>query len=519
MSKGPYLAALDAGSGVGRCFIFDSEGHEVSSASKEWIRAWLATDWDAKGAWQALCNVIREAMKKANVSSDQIVGVSSTSLREQYILLDKKGEELRFPPDIEMFVEGGTIATQHGEKVYSVSGHWPIQGVMAPSWLSYLKKMKPNLFHKIETILNINDWMLFKLSDKRASEPAGACETCLFDVTKLRWSSEIINELEYPEHIFPAILKSGQILGEITPKAADETGLKRGTPVVIGGPDTQCGLIGSATVREGDTTAVAGTSTPVQMVLSKPIFDEKWRTWTCCHSVPSRWNLESNTGVTGWIYRWLRDEFMEAEASIARAVGVDVYEIINREVEHAPIGANGLFASLGSMIMNARASPVPIGGFFGIMPITERKVGKREMARAIIENTCYAVRGNCEQIEEISKIKIKELRFCGGAAKSTIWAKIQSEVLGVPVLVPKVKEATPLGAAICAGVGVGIYKSIEEAVDKVVRWETKIEPDSDNHEKYDTLYERWLGIYRKFGELVETADIMELTNSFLKRES
>ena len=141
------------------------------------------------------------------------------------------------------------------------------------------------------------------------------------------------------------------------------------------------------------------------------------------------------------------------------------------------------------------------------------------MARAIIENTCYAVRGNCEQIEEISKTELKEVRFCGGAAKSRVWAKIQSDVLGIPVLVPKVKESTPLGAAICAGVGAGVYKSVEEAVDKVVRWETKIDPDLDNHEKYNALYERWLGVYRKFGELVETEDIMELMNSFLKRES
>jgi len=519
LDKGPYLAALDVGSGIGRCFIFDSKGQEVSSASKEWTRAWIGTNWDAKVAWQALCAVTREAIRRAKVSSDEIAGISSTSLREQYILLDKEGEELRFPPEVDLFVEGGSVAAQYGERIYLASGHWPIQGLMAPSWLSYLKKMKPDIFHRIETILNINDWVLFKLSSERASEPAGACETCLFDVTKLKWSTEIISELGYPEHIFPKIFKNGQILGEVTQEAADETGLKGGTPVIVGGPDAQCGLIGSAAVREGDTAAVAGTTTPIQMVLSKPIFDEGWRTWTCCHAVPGKWILESNAGTTGWIYRWLRDEFMETEASVSKAIGVDVYELMDREVECAPIGANKLFASLGSMIMNTRANPVPIGGFFGIIPITGRKTGKREMARAIIENTCYAVRGNCEQIKEISKMKIKELRFCGGSAKSRIWAKIQSEILGIPVLVPKVKEATPLGAAICAGVGAGIYKSIEEAVDKVVRLETKIEPDPDNHEKYNVFYERWLGIYRKFGELVETDDIMELTNSFMKHES
>jgi len=516
LKGGPYLATFDVGSGVGRCHIFDLEGHEVSHASKEWYRTWLATDWDAEAAWQALSTVMREAIRKINVPSDEIAGISSTSLRQQIILLDKQDEQIRFPPAIELFVEDKMIISQYGERMYLSSGHWPMQGIMAPHWLSYLKNNKPDIFKKIGTILSVNDWVLYKLSGEKAAEPASACETCLFDITKLQWSTEIINELGYPEYIFPKIVKNGQVIGEVTAKAAEHTGLKAGTPVVVGGPDTQCGLIGSAAIEEGDTTAVAGTTTPIMMVRSSPIFDKKWRTWSGCHAIPGKWVLESNAGITGWIFRWLRDEFMQTEASLANSMGVDVYDLMCREAEKTSVGSNGLFASLGPTIMNTRSSSVPMGGFFGIMKMAERKTGKREFARAIIENTCYAVRGNCEQIEEISKTKIKELRFCGGLAKSPVWAKIQSEVLGVPVLVPQVKEASALGAAICAGVGTCLYRNVEEAVDKTVHLE-RIEPDAGNHEKYDALYERWLRIYRKFDELVEADDATELLNSFLKR--
>ena len=515
MSNGSYLATLDIGSSVGRCHIFDVNGHEISSAEQEWTRAWLSTNWNAKIAWQALSIVAKEALKKAKISSDEIAGIASTSLREQVVFLDKGGEELSFPPDVELMLIGGQIASEFGERIYLSSGHWPMQGFMAPSWLSYLKKLKPDTFKKIETVLSLNDWALFKLSNEKASEPAGACETCLFDITRIEWNTEIIDALGYPEHIFPKILKNGQILGEVTPKAAAETGLKAGTPVVVGGPDTQCGLIGTGAVNEGETAAVAGTTTPIQMVLSRPIFDGKSRTWTCCHAVPGKWVLESNAGLTGWIFRWFRDVFMDAEATLAKMTGIDIYDVMSREVEKASIGANKLFASMGPQIFDTRSSTVPMGGLFGIAP-TSKKTGKSEFARAIIENTCYAVRGNCEQIEEITKIKIGELRFCGGASKSMVWAKIQSDVLGIPLLMPRVKEATALGAAICAGVGSGVYKSVGEATEKAVRLETRIEPDPQNHEIYNELYDRWLRIYRKFNEMVETEDAIDLTNAFLK---
>jgi autoinducer 2 (AI-2) kinase len=513
MNRGPYLAALDIGSGVGRCFIFDAEGCEVASACREWTRAWLGTNWNAKIAWQALSTVTKEAIRKADISNEDIRGISSTSLREQVVFLDKDGEELPFPPDLELILIGESIASECGEKIYLASGHWPMAGFMAPSWLTYLKKFKQDIYQKIETVFNLNDWALFKLCGERASEPAGACETALFDITRLEWATELINQLGYVEHIFPKILENGQVLGEVTPEVAAETGLKSGTPVVVGGPDTQCGLIGTGAINEGETTAVGGTTTPIQMVLDKPVFDEKWRTWTCCHAVPGKWVLESNAGLTGWIFRWLRDEFMEAEASVAKTMGVDVYELMNREVEQAPLGANKLFASIGTQIFNTRHSSVPTGGFFGITPMT-KKTGKREFARAIIENICYSVRGNCEQIEEISKIKLNELRFCGGASKSAVWTKIQADVLGIPIVVPKVKEATALGAAICAGVGSGVYKDVKEAVEKTVCIESRIEPNMENHDRYNELYDRWLRIYRKFNEMVEMEDAIDLTSKF-----
>ncbi len=143
----------------------------------------------------------------------------------------------------------------------------------------------------------------------------------------------------------------------------------------------------------------------------------------------------------------------------------------------------------------------PRGAFFGINGSRPDLTGRKEFARAIIENTCYAVLGNCMQLETISKLNLKEIRICGGAAKSKIWTQIQADVLGIPVKVPKVKEATSLGVAVCAGVGTGIYSNITDAVKSLVQWEKAIQPDSNAHQQYSTLYEKWLKLHDTLFEL------------------
>jgi len=509
-----YLMALDAGSGGGKCFICDTEGHEVATSFKEWVRA----NWNPQLGWDILCTVTKDAMGKAEISADEIVGVSSTSMREEIVLLTKDGKELPSAATPEIMAVGMEMERKFGEEMYLVSGHWPIPVAMAPPKLVWLKRNRPQDFANVRTVLSINDWILYKLTGERASEPTGACETCLFDITKGEWSKKLLDDLDLPQDIFPKIRMNGKVLGEVTEEASKQTGLKKGTPVAMGGADTQCGLIGTAAVVEGVTTAVAGTTTPVQMVLSKPIFDPKWRMWTNCHAVPGQWILESNAGLTGWAYRWFKENLADVEEAASKVTGIDAYELMNREAESAPVGSGGIIASMGPMIMNTRYMRISPGALIGFMPYGTKITGKKEIVRAIIENTCYAVRGNCEQIEEISEIKIKELRFCGGSARSRLWAKIQADVLGIPVWVPEIKDATPFGAALCAGVGAGVYSDIKEATEATVRWETKAEPDKGNHNRYNELYKKWLRISDKLKDLIEMQDLLELMQSFFKKK-
>lgn len=491
--------ALDAGSGGGRCFICDTEGKKIVSAYQEWNR----DTWNPAIGWQIFSEVIRDALAQGKISPENIVGISSTSMREEIVLLNEKGRGIKFELDTSSISHGQNFAEQYGEQIYLKSGHWPTPGFMAVTKLVWLRDHKPEVLKKTRFLQMINDWILYKLTDNPTTESSGACETCLFDISTNDWAWELIDELQLPSNIFPPVHENGEVIGGVTSEVAKRTGLKKGTPVIVGGADTQCGLIGTASVQPQQTTAVAGTTTPVQMTLSEPVFDPLWRTWTNCHAVPGQWILESNAGSTGWIYRWFRDNFARLEMLMAHDIGMTAYELINQVVEHSPRGAGGLYAFLGSGIMNVRhMSTTGTRGPSALLGVRARPgpsaAGKKELARAIIENTCYAVRGNCEQIEEISHKKIKELRFCGGSARSKIWTQIQADVLGIPVMVPKEKDATSVGAAILASVGAEIFDRIDQAAKAMVHWETRVNPQ--NHSEYDILYKEWRTHYDKLSK-------------------
>ena len=129
--------------------------------------------------------------------------------------------------------------------------------------------------------------------------------------------------------------------------------------------------------------------------------------------------------------------------------------------------------------------------------------GRKEIGRAILENVCYGVRANIENLERGSGIKISELRLCGGESRSRLWTQIQADVLGKPVWIPKISEATSFGAITCAGVGAGYYSSIVDAAKELVECKRVVQPDPKTHEAYDILFGKWKQIYGKLSELVK----------------
>lgn len=509
MKSPHYLLALDAGTGAGRCFIVDTEGRQFFSAYREWQYAipqdapTRGLEFDAESFWQILAKVIRDVIASSGIAPSQIAAVSTTSMREGFVLLDEAGKEIFAAPNRDQrgWEEAREIEREYGWVIHHTSGHWPA-AIFAPARLLWLRRHRPEIYARTSHLLMLNDWVTYRLCRVLGSEPTNAAETALYDIVKLRWAEELLEHLDIPLHLFSRVQPAGTVLGKISAQAAQQTHLEAGTPVVVGGADTQCGVLATHGINAGDTVAVAGTTTPVQMVLGEPIIDPEARTWSAPHVVPGHWVLESSCSVTGSVLRWFRDAFCQLEVAEAQRTGRNAYDLMIDEATRSPIGASGVFAMLAPVVMNARylhSASTEVGGLImtPARALLTQPESKAHCIRAILESFAYAIRANCEQITCITGRKIERLGVCGGTASSAFWLSMLSDVVGIPIQVPRVLESSALGAAICAGVGSGHYKDLPSGASALVQIRQTIEPDLTAHRRYDDYYHQWLALRKQ----------------------
>ncbi|MDD5503535.1 MAG: FGGY-family carbohydrate kinase, partial [Candidatus Thermoplasmatota archaeon] len=277
-------------------------------------------------------------------------------------------------------------------------------------------------------------------------------------------------------------------------------------PVMVGGADTQCALVGSGCVKPGEVGIVAGTTMPVQMITEEPIWDKKRRIWTGCHSSKNQWNIESNAGMAGFVYKWLKESAINGKSANFEGRKPEIsYDEMRQMAEKAPLGSNNTLSFLGTEIMDINDVYTIRPGIFMFPPpsnpMVENPMDLGCMIRATLENFCFAVKGNIEQISEISGISPKQAFVTGGLSKNTFWTQMLADVLGVPIKVAKVREGAGLGLAAMTAVGAGVYKNLGEAVKSMVSYENDFLPNLQNTEEYKSIFETWRENYNKFGDM------------------
>lgn len=499
MDKSRYLLAVDVGTGAGRCFLISLDGKYVFKSYREWSYYQPsdagpgALEFSAEEFWAILAELIREVIAKSGIRPDRIAAVSSTSQREGFVLLDREGKEIYAGPNLDTRIPSSAklgLIEKHKEEIYQATGHWPTP-MFAPYRLLWLEEKRPNLFKAASRLLLLNDWVLYRLSGETYSEPSNAAETLLFDIKNLRWDRDLIEKLGLPPDIFPEIARSGDQIGVVTAEAAKETGLRAGTPVVIGGADTQCALLGTGAIKDGDLSIVLGTFAPQQIVLPEPVIDANYRVWSGCHVVPNKWILESSAMEAGQVFRWAR-EFMFPDSS-------GEYELMDKEAALAPKGAQGVRAFLGPRILKDYRELVwdMYGGIVMPLPVFTNHITRREFFRAILESIAYAIWASIEKLVDIAGIQPAELRACGGLSNSQTLMRILADVSGMEVVVPLYEEGSSVGAAICAGVGCGAFSTYSEAVDSLVRFGREYVPDVSEQPVYRELYVEWRNMSEK----------------------
>ena len=496
-----YILTIDVGSGSGRCLLFDLEGKQISAAQREWLPKTNpkypgSLDFDTREAWGLIVETIREALGKAQIQPSAVAAVTSTSMREGMVLYNHDKQVIWACPNVDARATAEVVEMVQqdlGKPIYKIGGDW--LSIISPPRLWWIRKHQPEIYEQIAHMNMLSDWVLFELSGSLVTDPSIGSSSGIFDLEKRKWSDEIVRIADLPRGIYATVSESGSVIGAVTKKAADVTGLKEGTPVITSGADTQLALVGVGAVQPNQYTLCGGTFWQATLVSDRPLYDPEYRLRLCCHAVPGKWITEGIGFYLGFTMRWFRDGFCQEEKRLAQEQGIDAYTLMEKLAAEIPAGSNGVQA-IFSYVMDVKRWRHATPSFVGFDVVSPEKTGKAACIRAIEENAAYVSRSHFETLASLSGKAPDEITFAGGSAKGFLWPQIIADVMGVPVHIPLVKEATSLGSAICVLIGIGECKTWSEAVERVVRWDRTIEPNQANHATYDETYKRWFDVYR-----------------------
>lgn len=499
MSK--YLMAIDAGTGSVRAVIFDVEGNQLGAVQHEWEhrgdpRFPGSMDFDVNHNWELTVDCIKNVLASTGINSSDIAAISTTSMREGIVLYDENGKEIwacanvdsRSNAEVEELIAKDASLERD---IYKLSGQTFALGALPR--ILWVKNHMPDVYTKTKTVTMFNDWLVYKLSGILSVEPSNGCTTGIFDLKRRKWQPEIAEKCGLKNDIFPSVFESGSVVGTVSDICSESTGLNIHTLVVAGGGDAQLGAIGVGVVSENQIAVFGGSFWQLECNTTNPKADENCRIRINCHAVPGIFQYEALAFYPGLVMRWYRDAFCQMEKQLEAQTGEDPYDQMNKEAEKIPAGSYGMmcaFSDVMNYISWKHASPT-----FTNFTLDAEKHNRYTFYRAILENAALVTKGHFEMVKELTGNAPSEIVFANGASKSNLWCQILADVLGVKVKVPKVKEATALGAAICAGVGAGIYESIGSASSALVVWDKEYIPNSENQSIYDNLYKSWRQMY------------------------
>jgi autoinducer-2 kinase len=503
-----HVLAIDLGTGSCRAIVFDVSGEARGSGQREWSHASLpgapgSQVFDTRRNWGLVCECIREALDTSGLEASDIRAVSSSSMREGMVLYDAAGREIWACPNVDSRASEQAdrlVREGHARRIFERGGDWV--SITSPARFLWIREHEPDTFAAMAHVGMLSDWVLTRLTGRFVTDPSCGSSSNLFDLRTRTWSADSLERIGVPPEVMPEVVEPGTVMGAVTAAAAEETGLAMGTPVVVGGADTQLGLVGLGALRPGMMTLLGGSFWQLTLVTDEPLIDPQARVRTLCHALPGQWMTEGIGFYCGIVMRWLRDALCDPERAEATRRGVDPYALMEAAAAEVPPGSNGLLAVFSNIMDVKRWVQAP-PAFVGFDVEDPSRTDRRACIRAVEEQAAFATRGHLAILEELAGRSFETIAFAGGAAKGDLWPRIVADVLGVTVRVPVVKESTALGAALFAGLGAGLHDDLAAVTRDIVRFERTIEPDPTTRAAYDDAFGRWSAVYPRILGLAE----------------
>ncbi|MFQ6131226.1 MAG: xylulokinase [Armatimonadota bacterium] len=508
----PSLVGIDVGTTGAKTILINTDGEVLASATVEYPLYTPKPLWaeqDPRDWWEATVESIQIVLRDSGIAPQDVKGVGLSGQMHGSVFLDEKDEVIR--PAI-LWCDQRTadqcdwITEQVGEELLHEETLNPVlTGFQAPK-IIWLRQNEAENYGKLRKVLLPKDYVRLLLTGEYATEVSDASGTSLLNVKERRWSDAVLEKIELPKEWLPEVYESPEISGKLTARAAELTGLPEGTPVAGGGGDQAAGGVGNGIVGPGIISSTTGTSGVVFAYLDEPLVDSELRTHTFCHAVPGKWHTMGVMLSAGGSLRWARDTLCDSERSVAELMDRDPYEIMTAEAEQAPVGCEGLvFLPYLSGERTPYPNPNARGVFFGLTLRCDRAY----LIRSILEGVAFGLRDSFRIIEGMGA-EIKEVRASGGGARSALWRQIQADVTGHAHVRIMPDEGGALGVALLAGVGTGIWSTVPQACEAVIKVVETTEPIAENVERYNSFYPIYQGLYESVKEHYdEVAGLME----------
>ncbi|MCI8326987.1 MAG: carbohydrate kinase [Lachnospiraceae bacterium] len=499
---GKYLVGIDEGTMGCKTCIFDLDGNLIAYDYREYRSIYPApgrVEQDPLELTEALYVSCKTAIKQAGIDPKEILGLGLSTQGGVIGPADKNGEILgnfigwqdtrctETKPDINYIYPM--------DQYYEKEG-WSIRGSMHPfRTYIWLKENDPEFFEQASRWMTNQEYFLRKFGvDGFYTDASSACREGLADTNNFKYSEELLNTLGIDVSKKGEIVCHGTVVGHVNEMVAERTGLAVGTPVCVAALDQDCSTFGAGLLRNGDVCVVMGTLGACYVASDKGIRDKQERLIVKSHTYfekgPNTFTIEAMSTTSASALRWYRDQISTFEKAYASMTDENAYDLITKQAEKSEAGARGVTFLPYMTGATARQNSEARGTFTGIRLDTKQA----DLSRAVLEGISYEMLDIIRIIEQ-SGVEINTIRLVGGPVKSPFWCQVQADIYQRPVIVLQAPETGCLGAALFAGIGVGVYKDAYDAVDTAVKVKVTYEPNPEMREAYEEGFRRYLSVY------------------------
>ncbi|HET6445220.1 MAG TPA: xylulokinase [candidate division Zixibacteria bacterium] len=482
------LLGIDISTTGAKALLIDEHGQvkgsvttplELSTPRPLWSEQNPA-DW-----WEGAKKSIGHVLKISGVHPSEIAAVGLTGQMHGLVLMDAEGAVLRpamLWNDQRTGDQCDEIRKRLGKsRLIQITGNDALTGFTAPKIL-WVQQEEPQIWADARHILLPKDFIRYKMTGEMAMDRAGGSGTLLFNLKSRTWSEEVLAALDIPEKMVPQTYEGPEITGRITKEAAQVTGLMEGTPVVGGGGDQAAQAVGVGAVHPGIIALTLGTSGVVFATTKQPLVEPEGRLHAFCHAVPDHWHLMGVMLSAAGSLQWYRD-----------TLATDLsFDDLLQETDGISPGSEGLlFLPYLTGERTPYPDPLARGAWIGL---TVRH-SRAHLTRSVLEGVAFGIRDSFQLIHDSGLGQIEQVRISGGGAKSPLWRQIMADVLGVTLATVNTTEGAAFGAAILAGVGSGMFNSVQDACERMIEITGTTDPDTSKFHRYDEFYARYRALY------------------------